>query len=618
MMDLNETQMLATNHNLGPMIVLAGPGSGKTTVIAHRVENLIKKFGVDSKKILVISFTKASAIDMEHRFNNLFRNENKVTFGTFHSVFFRIVRSKYGYQLNSILNEFEKNNILKSIAQEIGIEYDDEEEFLKNINLEISLIKNNLIELEHYNSMNFSSDDLKSIYRMYEDFKEEKNKIDFDDMLFKCYEILKTENSILEKWQNQYEYILIDEFQDINLVQYRCIQFLREKNRNIFVVGDDDQSIYKFRGANVEIMLNFEKDFENCKKVILNTNYRSTNEIIKLSNKIIGENTLRFEKTIIGTDINYKYPTMLKYEDVFQESREVAKRIHNLVKERGIDESEIAVIYRTNIQAFSLVQSLQDFNIPVVLKDSYPSIYSHFITKDIIAYMKLSMNFSDAESFKRIINKPKRFISKVLQERLTKDLQDKNCFSNIYKIRDIRKFEVDNLEALKFYLNGIKKRKPYDAIKYIRSGANYDDYILEYSQFKKVKPSNLYDILNELMESSKRFDDLEEFIDYCEKQRDNKDIENQKRDFKGVTLTTYHSAKGLEFDIVFLITLCEGVIPYEYCKTKSEIEEERRLFYVGLTRAKKELYLSTIKMRFDKEVSTSCFLDNLVKKRKGE
>ncbi len=612
-MELNKSQREAINHIEGPMLVLAGPGSGKTTVIAHRVKNLIENLGVDYRKILVISFTKSSALDMENRFKALSSVNYKVSFGTFHSVFFRIIRGRLGYQLNSIINEYEKNNILKSIASNLGLEFDDEDEFIKNLNSELTLIKNNLIDIEYYNSMNFSDSDFKSIYKMYNDYKEDKNKIDFDDMLYKCYELLKDEEELRKNWEANYDYILIDEFQDINLVQYRCIQMLRSSNKNIFVVGDDDQSIYKFRGANSEIILNFEKDFINCKKVILDVNYRSTNEIIKLSNKIIKENTRRFDKDIQGTDITFKYPVMLNYEDVYEESKGVVNRIHTLIKEKGVNPKEIAIIYRTNIQAVSLVENLQNFNIPMILKDSIPSIYNHFIVEDILSYLKLSINNKEVDSFKRIINKPKRYISKNLQERLS-SISD-NCFSSIYKIGEIRKWEVENIEGLNFYLKAIKKRNPYDAIKYIRTGIGYDDYIQEYCTYKKIKSRNLFDVLNELMESAKKFSNLQEFIDYCYKQRDNNN-ENNKENIDGVVLTTYHNAKGLEFDIVYLISLVEGILPYELSKTESEIEEERRLFYVGITRARKELYLSTIKNRYGKEVSKSVFLDGLIKRRK--
>ncbi len=611
-MNLNEAQIKAINHKDGPMLVLAGPGSGKTTVIAHRVQNLITNYKIQSNKILVISFAKSSAIDMEHRFKSLDNKNYKVVFGTFHSMFFRIIRLKYGYQLNSIINEYEKSNILKGIAIKLGIEIEDEDEFIKNLNSELTLIKNNLIDLEYYNSMNFSNNDFKSIFKMYEQHKDEKNKIDFDDMLYKCYELLKTDEEIRKKWEHMYGYILIDEFQDINLVQYRCIQMLRQNNKNIFVVGDDDQSIYKFRGANSEIILNFENDFENCKKVILDTNYRSTDEIIKLSNKIINENKRRFQKNIQGTDVNFKYPVMLNYEDVYEESLEISKRIQKLITEKNVKPEEIAVIYRTNIQAVSLVENLQNFNIPIILKDSIPSIFDHFVVKDILAYLKLALNNDDSESFRQIINKPKRYISKNLQEKLVS--QGGNCFKNIYKIREIRKWEVENIEGLQFYLKAIKKRKPYDAIKYIRTGVNYDDYIKEYCEYKKIKPKNIFEILNELMESSKNFTNLQEFIDYSLKQRDNSN--NRENDTNGVVLTTYHNAKGLEFDIVYLISIVDGLVPYELSKTASEIEEERRLFYVGITRSKKELYISTIKNRYGKEVSKSIFLSNLIKRRK--
>ncbi len=611
---LNDAQKEAVNHNEGAMLVLAGPGSGKTTIIALRIENLIKNHNVNSNRILVISFAKSSAIDMEERFRTLTNIQSKVNFGTFHSIFFRIIRECYGYTVKSVINEFEKNNLLKNIANQIGLEYDDEEEFFKNVNSELTLVKNELIDIENYNSINFSNGDFSSLYKMYEEYKEEKNKIDFDDMLSKCYEALTTNPHLLRRWQSMFDYILIDEFQDINLVQYKCIRLLTENNKNIFAVGDDDQSIYRFRGAKPEIILNFVKDYDDCKKVILNINYRSTDEIINLSNKIISENNARYEKVIKGTESTYKYPVMVNYKDVYDESSKVAERIRTLIYEKNVPPEEIAVIFRTNIQAVSVLESLQDLNIPFVLKDTVPSIYNHFIAKDILAYLKLSLNNCDKESFKRVVNKPKRFISKNMQEKITE--LGGNCLNNIYKIDGARKFELENIEGMQFYLNAVKKRKPYDAIRYIRNSVGYDDYVHEYCIYKKIKSKNLFDVLNEFMEASKKFESINDFVDYCQKQVDNDIVNDKQKDVEGVVLTTYHSVKGLEFEVVFLISLVEDVLPYELCKTHDEIEEERRLFYVGLTRAKKELYLSTVEKRYEKEVSKSIFLDNLIKRRK--
>ncbi len=604
---LNENQMKAVEYNKGAMIVLAGPGSGKTTVITSRVKNLINK-GVMPHRILVITFTKSAVKEMESRFKEQYQIEGRVMFSTFHSLFYKIIREFYNCNLNNIINEFDKNNIMKSIATRFKVNYGNEEEFLKNITKEISLVKNELINVEDYNSLNFSGEDFSKMYNAYEEFKEYNNKIDFDDMLTKCYYLLKSNEVILERWKNKFDYILVDEFQDINKVQYLTLKMLAKGN--IFVVGDDDQSIYKFRGARPEFLFEFIKDYEDVEKIILDTNYRSTDDIIKLSNKIISDNKNRFPKQIKGVKGKFKPPILIKSKDINEESLIISKRIRNMVREQKVDPSDIAVIFRNNIQGRGIAYGLEDLNIPFLLKDTIPSIYKHFVVIDVLAYLRLALNNNDGESFARIINKPTRYMSKVI----TNKIRTRPFYTN--GVAGIREWEVKKMQEMEFYVKALKKRKPYDAIKYLRKGINYDSYIEEYAKYKNIKPKSLFEVLNEIMEISKKFETIEEFILYCDVQKDKKNdiMEQGVEGVEGVTLTTFHSAKGLEFKIVFIISVIEGLVPYELSKTESEIEEERRLFYVGITRAKETLYLSVIKTRYDKDVENSRFIKNITKK----
>jgi len=609
---LNDKQIGAVFHNIGPMLVLAGPGSGKTTVIIHRIKALIENYNVLPKDILVITFTKAAAMEMKSRFKELY-GDNNVTFGTFHSYFFRILRSDFGYRLDDVLREDDRRNIIKKIIFEKEISVDDEEEYISNAVNEISLIKNELMDYEKYIPINFEKSEFLSILNNYENIKALNKKIDFDDMVCKCYEHLVYDKNVLDKWKGRYKYILIDEFQDINKAQYECIRILTDRNSNIFVVGDDDQSIYKFRGARPEFLLNFSKDFDNVKKVVLDINYRSTNQIINLGNAIIMNNKNRYKKVIRGTEKSGKKPVLLKSDDIGAEASEIAKKI---VKYKDkISLNRIAVIYRTNIQSRAVIDAFMDFNISYQVKDAVPSIYEHRVSKDIFAYLNLILNNDDDEALERIINKPKRYISKHIISEAKKD-KNKSLLNALYNVKDIKKWQSEKLDELVYNLSYLKKNKStYEIFKYIRKNIGYDEYIKEYASFRKVNPKSLFEVLDEIQEASKSYEKVEDYIAHIENvisEMKNKKNE-RKADADGVVLLTMHSAKGLEFDIVFITSAVEGVIPYEKSKSYDEIEEERRLFYVAVTRAKKILFISIVKSRYEHEVKPTRFLKKIIR-----
>lgn len=614
---LNEKQKESVNHKDGPMMVLAGPGSGKTTVIIYRIKQLIDFYKINPKDILVITFTKSAADEMKNRFNNICENINyNVMFSTFHSYFFRIIRNYFGYKVLNVLREDEKKNIIKSIVLNLQIEFQDEEEFINNIINEISFIKNELIDINFYNSTNCASSDFKSIFKLYEDFKEDNQKIDFDDMLIKCYNLLNDNKNILETWKNRYKYTLIDEFQDINKVQYECIKKLTNKNSNLFIVGDDDQSIYKFRGSRPDFLLKFPKDFENVKKIILDINYRSTNEIIKLSNIVIKFNKNRYKKIIKGTGIKGKMPVLIKTEDTSQEANAIAKKIKQY--EKTTDLENIAVIYRTNLQSRAFVDIFMDYNISFQVKDIAPSIYDHWIAKDIFAYLKLSIDKTLNKEAERIINRPKRYINKFLITEAKTYLNETNTLLNsLYSLKSMKNWQISKLEDLIIHLNTLKKKDTYSAFKYIRKIIGYDEYLIEYSNYRNINSKGLFEIIEELQESSKNYEKKEDFLNHAEDVifETKQQIKNHNTVEKGtgVVLSTMHSVKGLEFDIVFVASAVEGVVPYEKSITDEEIEEERRLFYVALTRAKKILFISIIKTRHDKEVKPTRFLNKFIK-----
>ncbi len=609
---LNEKQKEAVDHFKGPMLVLAGPGSGKTTVVTHRVKNLIEKYSVMPSKILVITFTKAAATEMSDRFEAMnVLDSKRVTFGTFHALFFRIIRQYCGYKIESIISEDEKWNFLRNIIRESEIETDDEDQYISDFFNEISLMKNELIEISKYTAKNMPDDDFKYLYKYYESYKSRNEKIDFDDMLYMCYKILSENSDVLDMWRSRYKYILIDEFQDINKAQYECIKLLASPLNNIFAVGDDDQSIYSFRGARPDFMLDFENSFANAKKVVLNINYRSTNSIINLSQRVIKHNKDRYEKKIEGTDRKGKIAILLKSENTSKEAELISQKIQRL-NDNGLPLSEIAVIYRTNMQGGIFARCFNDRKIPYNLKDSILNVYEHFIAKDIISYMQFSKDITRNSDFIRIVNKPKRYISKDTineAQRLTGPL-----IKTIYQLPTLKTYQEKRIDELLTHVYQIRKRKPFEAVKYIRNIVSYDEYLEDYAEYRKTNILALKEIADEILDAAKDKETFEEFFDYInelsekikeDKKNSGKTLEN------AVTLSTMHSAKGLEFDTVFIPTVIEDVVPHEKSKTKEEIEEERRLFYVGVTRAKNRLYISEVLERHDKKTKRSRFITEL-------
>ena len=352
-MNFNKAQLGAIEHKDGAMLVLAGPGSGKTAVITHRTKNLITKHHVKPSEILVITFTKAAANEMKERFNSLMKDERvNVSFGTFHAVFFTILKYAYRFTSANIADESVRYGFIREILSYYRLEYKDENEFIGNLLAEISLIKNSRIDIENFYSGVCGEEIFRDIYKKYETRLKENRLIDFDDMLSYTYELFKERPDILALWQNKYKYILIDEFQDINRLQYEIIKMLAAPQNNLFIVGDDDQSIYRFRGARPEIMLGFEKDYPDAKKVILNTNYRCSAEIVDSAEHLISHNTKRFPKNMQAAR-GKKVPITFRYlKDAGEECTDILKGIRFYHK-KGIPLEEMAVIFRTNTQPWA-------------------------------------------------------------------------------------------------------------------------------------------------------------------------------------------------------------------------------------------------------------------------
>lgn len=606
-MTFNEAQKQAIVHKDGPMLVLAGPGSGKTMVLTHRVQHLIEQHGIHPAKILVITFTKAAALEMKERFYKLAGENLPVVFGTFHSIFFTILKQAYGYTSANVVSEEEKRQYLREIVARQKLEMEDEAEFLSNLIGEISLVKGEMLSLEHYYSATCSDDVFRTVYESYEEYLRLYHKIDFDDMMVFTYELFLQREDILEQWQKRFPYILIDEFQDINKLQYNIVKMLAKPNHNLFIVGDDDQSIYRFRGANPEIMLGFEKDYPNCKKTLLSVNYRCSEDIVNGAKRVIKNNTKRFPKDIQSSR-GKKHP--IQVHEVLNQRKE-NEQILNLIREynrKGILFSEMAIIFRTNTQPRLLLEKLLEYNIPFKMRDGIPNIYEHFIARNLMNYMRLAVGNRERVVFLDIMNRPKRYLSR---DYLVNPVIS---FAELKMAVADKGWMVDRIVQLESDLKMIAKMSPYAAINYIRKGIGYDEFLREYANFRKMNVEDLFEVIDEIQTSAKEHATMEDWFkhirEYSEQLKEQMSL--SKKDREGVTLTTMHSSKGLEYQVVFLLDVNEEVTPHKKAVKDADLEEERRMFYVAMTRAKDYLHIFTVEDYFTKKLPRSRFLGELL------
>lgn len=621
---LNENQRKAVEHVDGPCMVLAGPGSGKTRVITYRIANMIMNKGIPPTRILAISFTKNSSMEMRNRAFSICKDNkiNKVTFGTFHAVFYKILRYFGKYDMNSILDEKTKRITIKGILKNLKVENGEDDETVGQVINEISYVKNELMDKQDFESEILTKDEFISTYNMYEEYKEQIKKIDFDDMLLRTYYLLSQNKQALEMVRQVYKYILVDEFQDINRVQFEVLKLMSNPNNNIFVVGDEDQSIYGFRGARPDFLLQFEEYFQGTEKILLDINYRSKKEIIDVSNKLIEKNVSRYDKTIKcnqgeGAIVNYITP-----KDSEDEAIQIGKEILEEIKKDYVEYSDFAVIYRTNIQSRALVDVFMDMRIPFTIKDSIVTIYDHWAARDILSYLKIAIKQNTNEDWIRIINKPFRYISR---DNLNQVKEDKDFISALITKCNLHPKQVKTVNDLDIDISYLKHQCPQDAISYIRTTLDYDKYILDYCVNRKIKTNGLIEILNEIESSASNFETVEEYLSHIEKVKEELEQNKNKTDLDGVVFTTMHSAKGLEFKYVYIIGINEGTIPHEKSydidddeKKAEQIEEERRLMYVGMTRAEENLTLSSPINKYGKKAYKSRFLGDIKSPTKKE
>ena len=607
---VNEAQYRAITHGAGAMLVLAGPGSGKTFVVTQRIKYLIEQYHVKPDGILVITFTKAAAAEMQDRFARL--NEGKlypVHFGTFHSVFFQILRHTYRFTAQNIIRERDKYRFLTQIIGEMPEEIrgqaqiDDNIELLQNLLSEISAVKNNGITPQEIQSTTVSQAEFEYIFQRY---KQEMNRcrlIDFDDMVLLCRNLLVERPDTLKLWQERFQYILVDEFQDICSLQYEVVRMLAKPQDNLFIVGDDDQSIYGFRGSKPEIMMNFTKDYPEAQQVLLNVNYRSKQGIVDTAGKLIAHNKVRFAKEVKAQNEQTDGVNIYSFSSKLKQAENIGLLIKQYMEQPGAKYSDIAILYRTNNHTVYTADKLMKEGIPFYMKEKPKNIYDSPIAKDIIAYLNYALYENCLEDFLRIMNRPVRYIKKstVPRQAFRMEALIQNNKSTEYVVQNI----VDLYDALRF----IKGLNPFSAVNFIRKGIGYEAFLKKQALENGRDAAKEIEMLEELMQLAKDFETIPEWLEHIQNYDTiMREITQQENGLKSagtdaVSMVTMHSSKGLEWKVVILPDVNEGVVPHKKAVTDNELEEERRMFYVAMTRAKESLFLFYIQ---EKRQEISC------------
>ena len=586
-------------------MVLAGPGSGKTSVIVERTAYMINEGKISASSILVVTFSRAAAVEMKERFLKFVnRDRSEVTFGTFHGIFYGILKAAYNLNASNILSEEEKYSILREMTEKFGQEMEQEGDFLEEIAKEISVVKGNCISLEHYYASCCSDEVFREIYNGYKNALRTRRKLDFEDMILCCYELFSQRPDILKAWQKKFVYILVDEFQDINSLQYKILQMLAAPANNLFIVGDDDQSIYHFRGARPEIMLNFTRDYPGAETVLLDVNYRCSGNILKTAMNVINCNKKRFRKKLT-TPNDVGMPVTCK---VFDNPREEAVCVAAALKkrlEKGEKLENTAILLRTNQEAESLITALMEYQIPFTMKEQLPNLYRHWICRNLLAYLHMAAGDRSRKNFLELMNRPNRYISRDALKNSQISFHD---LREYYKDKD---WMCDRITTLETHLRILGTLSPFAAVNFIRKGMGYEEYLREYAQFRKLKPEELLEILDRIHESTRGMKNLKQWEDYIEDYTEklNEQAKRQRDRKEGVTVSTLHAVKGLEYDIVYILNVNEGSIPYRKAVLAESVEEERRLFYVGMTRARRKLVLAYVNRQYEKEREPSRFLE---------
>ena len=608
--NLNDKQYEAVVNTEGPCLVIAGAGSGKTKVLTHKIAYLIGEKNALPWNILAITFTNKAANEMKERITNLVGDvAQDIWMGTFHSICVRILRKfidRLGFDSSFIIfDTSDQRTLVKTCIKNIGL--DDKMFTDRSVLSEISNAKNEMLEPEQYTvraNGDFRKEKIALVYEMYQKRLRENNAIDFDDIINYTIKILMENPDILEYYSNKFQYVLVDEYQDTNKAQFTLVTMLASKNGNITVVGDNDQGIYSFRGADISNILNFERDFPGTKIIKLEQNYRCTGNILKAANSVIKNNEVKYKKQLWTENEVGNLPKVYSADNEYDEGTYIAQQIEHLRREEYYKYSDFAILYRMNTQSRAIEEILRRESIPYKIIGGL-KFYERKEIKDIISYLRLIQNPFDNLSLKRIINEPKRGIGKTSLDKI-EQMSDEIGISMYEIIKDSDQYGLNRV-----FLNSREFVNCIEELRVKKDDLKLSELIKE--TLKKTGYTKALENENTI-EAENRIENLDEFltvaIEFEEESAENhlsdflegitlsSDIDNMEETEETVTLMTLHSAKGLEFPVVFLVGMEEGIFPgYKSISEPQELEEERRLCYVGITRAKENLYLTCSKQR---------------------
>ena len=619
---LTEKQKAAVLHKDGPALVLAVPGAGKTTVLLSRTANLIINHKVNPAAILSITFSRASALDMRNRYYNFFSQITSIgaNFSTIHSFSYELIR-KYSIMNNKsykIIEEDGSKGIKRDILRELFKEYNGEnidDDALEDLINSIGYVKNMMLKGDELEEYGFSQDikHFLEIYDGYEKIKKSNNYIDYDDMLTLAYDILQEDEELLQRYRNLYEYIQIDEGQDTSKIQHKLIEIIAQPKNNVFIVADDDQSIYSFRGAYPRFLLDFDKMYKDTKKYFIDQNFRSTPEIVALANSFIKSNRERFNKEMKTANPSGARVNLVK---VWDELQEVEYIINELTSASNKDS---AILYRNNMAAFKLADELSRRGVSFYIRDYNKFFFKHFIIQDIRSFIMFTLDNRDIESFSRIYYRINSFISKdTIQLLSSKAKGDKDLFDLAESLLDLSSNQRGAMARLRKIFSLLKVKAPGDFIDYIDKELGYSKYLKDNCTNIGYSYESLKVILSNLKALAVRCNSFAAFLVRLEELEKVLEEAKLKKGKSNLTLSTIHSSKGLEFENVFLVDLIDNIMPtrssiesYEQ-GNMGELEEERRLMYVALTRAKQRLHIIVMENKNEEKVKPSRFIDEIL------
>ena len=591
-MQMNQDQYEAVHHLDGPCIVIAPPGSGKTFTLTQRIKYLTQEAGICPESVLVITFTKAAAVQMKERYLEMTaQQDTPVTFGTIHALCFGILRNSFHYDRRALLSQTQKFRMLEEIMELLqaelrqkdatAAEYEIPE--TKQVLEELSRMKNAGQQPKEYEAISMDKELFRRIAERYLVRCQHERKLDFDDMVLRCEEELHKHPEILKHWQERFRYILVDEFQDIDLRQYAVIRLLAEPEQNLFMVGDDDQSIYGFRGSDPSLMLSLQGDYPKLRKILLQYNYRSAEKIVAAAKCLIGHNHLRFEKEIFPTTGKKGCVRVEICESTGQQDEAICR----FLQEIGVD-SGTAIITRTNAMLPHYAGLLSLHGIPFVCRENIRNPYEHTAVCDVEAYIKLAIGEAHRAEFFQIMNKPLRYLSRYA---VPSDMKDWQRILKEYYCG--KPYMQHILERLFEDLQRIRQFSPFAAVNYIRYGIGYEEAVGK-EMLRKEEQKELAHTFQMLSQLAREHDSHRGFLHEISKRRQSFEQTGEHQEEKGVVLITMHGAKGLEYDHVLLPDLNERIVPHKRAYLPEAIEEERRVLYVAMTRARSSLFMSAI------------------------